>query len=125
MIVKNILKLFNKPDADKNKSSFPSLLEQIVTSMDLLNQKAGTMNDSWAEEKNQIKNLSELVAHMESSDDILATKFEQDILGKITALSSSCDSAIAGKKDCDVKKALASLSSSISQRQAVKDRQEA
>ncbi|MBO4386624.1 MAG: hypothetical protein J5817_06345, partial [Treponema sp.] len=105
--------------------SFPTLLEQIVTSMTLLVQKTGTLNDSWAGEKEQIAGLLAEVEQMEDSDDILAAKFEQDILGKITALSSACDCAIAGKKDADVEKALAALASSVNQRKAVKMRVDA
>ena len=127
MIVKKIISgLFGKADDDKSElPSFPTLLEQIVTSMTLLVQKAGTLNDSWAGEKEQIAGLLTEVEQMEDSDDILAAKFEQDILGKITALSSACDCAIAGKKDADVEKALAALASSVNQRKAVKMRVDA
>ena len=93
--------------------------------MRLLFEKSGTLNDSWKEEKEQIASLLEEVEHMEDAEGILAAKFEQDILGKITALSSACDSAIAGKPDADVKKALAALLSAVSQRKAVKDREDA
>ncbi len=127
MIVKKIISgLFGKADDDKSEfPSFPTLLEQIVTSMTLLVQKAGTLNDSWTGEKEQIAGLLAEVEQMEDSDDILAAKFEQDILGKITALSSACDCAIAGKKDADVEKALAALASSVNQRKAVKMRVDA
>ena len=124
MIVQKIISgLFGTTEDDKNElSAFPTLLEQIVSSMKLLFLKAGTLNDSWEEEKEQIAKLAKEVEHMEVSDDILAAKFEQDILGKITALSSACDSAIAGKKDADVKKALTALISAVNQREAVKNR---
>lgn len=127
MIVKKIISgLFGKPDGDKDDiPAFPTLLEQIVTSMRLLFEKSGTLNDSWKEEKEQIASLLEEVEHMEDAEGILAAKFEQDILGKITALSSACDSAIAGKPDADVKKALAALLSAVSQRKAVKNREDA
>ena len=91
-------------DAQKNQSTIPTLLEQIITSMDLLAQKASSLNDSWAEEKEKIIETSQEVRHLQKSDGITAAKFEQDILGKITALSSACDSAIAGNKDAEVKK---------------------
>lgn len=108
-------------DAEKNQSTIPTLLEQIITSMDLLAQKASSLNDSWAEEKEKIIETSQEVRHLQKSDGITAAKFEQDILGKITALSSACDSAIAGNKDAEVKKMLASLLLSIGQRKAVSD----
>ena len=107
--------------AEKNQSTIPTLLEQIITSMDLLAQKASSLNDSWAEEKEKIIETSQEVRHLQKSDGITAAKFEQDILGKITALSSACDSAIAGNKDAEVKKMLASLLLSIGQRKAVSD----
>jgi len=126
MIVKKIISgLFGKPEDDKDEfPAFPTLLEQIVTSMRLLFQKSGTLNDSWADEKEQISKLLDEVENMEVADGILAAKFEQDILGKITALSSACDSAIAGNKDAEVKKTLASLVSSVNQRSAVKNRED-
>ena len=127
MIVQKIISgLFGKSEEYKEAlPSFPTLLEQIVSSMKLLLAKSGTMNDSWAEEKEQIARLVDEVEHMEETDGILAAKFEQDILGKITALSSACDCAIAGKKNADVKKALAALLSSVNQRVAVKNREDA
>ena len=102
MIVQKIISgLFGKSEEDKEAlPSFPTLLEQIAR-------------------------LVDEVEHMEETDGILAAKFEQDILGKITALSSACDCAIAGKKDADVKKALAALLSSVNQRIAVKNREDA
>ena len=108
-------------DAEKNQSTIPTLLEQIITSMALLAQKASSLNDSWAEEKEKIIETSQEVRHLQKSDGITAAKFEQDILGKITALSSACDSAIAGNKDAEVKKMLASLLLSIGQIKAVSD----
>ena len=87
--------------------------------MDLLAQKSSSLNDSWSEEKGKIVSAAEEVRHLQRSDGITAAKFEQDILGKITALSSACDSAIAGNKDSEVKKQLTSLLLSLSQRKSV------
>lgn len=93
-----------------------SLVERINSSMDLLVMKSVNLNEQWNSERETILKLRDDAKKFVEVDEILAAKFEQDILGSITALSSSCDAALAGKSDADVKKSLAALSSVISQR---------
>ena len=88
----------------------------MVRTMDLFSQKAQTLNDSWTQEKETVDKLCNTVKTFTESQEIIAAKFEQDILGKITAASSACDAAIAGKPDNDFKAQLRSLETSINQR---------
>lgn len=84
--------------------------------MDLLVQKTEYLNDSYSKEIDCIKKISEEVKCLTPQDDIASAKFEQDILGKITAVSSACDAVIAGKKEGGIDKALSSLQTSVTSR---------
>lgn len=93
-----------------------SLCQQINSSMELLLQKSGNLNDSFEEEKAEIAKLKEEVEKLGPSKEILAAKLEQDILGRLTTVSFACDKALMGKDDGEVKKSLYHLKTGIQQR---------
>ncbi len=118
-ISKIISTLFNKKEDDEGQKQI-SLIEQIRLSMNNLVQKTDSLNDSWQEEKASIKAIYEATLTMKPCQEILGSKFEQDILGYITAVSSACDGVIAGKQDVDFKGKLHSLQTSVNQRLVMK-----
>ena len=114
--IKGIFKTEKKESA---KSTSPSLVDQIRTQMELLVEKSGNLNDLYSVEKRQIIQLSGEASLMEESNEILAAKLEQDILGRITAVSSACELAIAGKSRENVKKEISALKAKMGQRSAL------
>ena len=88
MLMEGIVNKFFKKD---EKSSGPSLVEQINSQMKLLVEKSGILNDQFESEKNEIASIALEAADLGESKEILAAKLEQDILGRITAVSSACE----------------------------------
>ena len=117
MLMEGIVNKFFKKD---EKSSGPSLVEQINSQMKLLVEKSGILNDQFESEKNEIASIALEAADLGESKEILAAKLEQDILGRITAVSSACDLALSGTRGDGVKKEIANLSAKISQRCALR-----
>ncbi|MBQ0040212.1 MAG: hypothetical protein KBS64_07295 [Treponema sp.] len=111
-----IKSIFGKEEA---KPSRPSLVDQINVHMNLLVQKSGILNDQFAKEKADIAAIAAEASALKESKEILAAKLEQDILGRITAVSSACELAIAGKQPENVKKEISSLKAKMSQRSAL------
>lgn len=104
------------------KSAFPKdgslapLTQQIASSMELLVQKTEYLGENFSSETESIKKISEQVKTLTPLDDIASAKYEQDILGKITAVSSACNSVIAGKHGANIAKALSSLQAAVTSR---------
>ena len=116
MLMEGIVNKFFKKD---EKSSGPSLVEQINSQMKLLVEKSGILNDQFESEKNEIASIALEAADLGESKEILAAKLEQDILGRITAVSSACELAIAGKSRENVKKEISVLKAKMGQRSAL------
>ena len=116
MLMEGIVNKFFKKD---EKSSGPSLVEQINSQMKLLVEKSGILNDQFESEKNEIVSIALEAADLGESKEILAAKLEQDILGRITAVSSACELAIAGKSRENVKKEISALKAKMGQRSAL------
>ena len=116
MLMEGIVNKFFKKD---EKSSGPSLVEQINSQMKLLVEKSGILNDQFESEKNEIASIALEAADLGESKEILAAKLEQDILGRITAVSSACELAIAGKSRENVKKEISALKGKMGQRSAL------
>lgn len=116
MLMEGIVNKFFKKD---EKSSGPSLVEQINSQMKLLVEKSGILNDQFESEKNEIASIALEAADLCESKEILAAKLEQDILGRITAVSSACELAIAGKSRENVKKEISALKAKMGQRSAL------
>lgn len=111
-------KLFGKNKSDKKKKSenMPSLIERIVSSMDLLVEKSGNLNSQFEDEKSEILKLSQNAKSLVLVDEILGAKLEQEILASITKVNFACDNALAGKNPEQVKANLLGLNSLMSQR---------
>ena len=88
-------------------------------SMARLVHKAQTLNSSWQKEKDTLQMLMQTISGFVLSDEIASAKMEQDILGKITAVSSACDRAIAGNSDVDLSAQVQSLVTAVNQRKAI------
>ena len=116
MLMEGIVNKFFKKD---EKSSGPSLVEQINSQMKLLVEKSGILNDQFESEKHEIASIALEAADLGESKEILAAKLEQDILGRITAVSSACELAIAGKSRENVKKEISALKAKMGQRSAL------
>lgn len=116
MLMEGIVNKFFKKD---EKSSGSSLVEQINSQMKLLVEKSGILNDQFESEKNEIASIALEAADLGESKEILAAKLEQDILGRITAVSSACELAIAGKSRENVKKEISALKAKMGQRSAL------
>lgn len=116
MLMEGIVNKFFKKD---EKSSGPSLVEQINSQMKLLVEKSGILNDQFESEKNEIASIALEAADLGESKEILAAKLEQDILGRITAVSSACELAIASKSRENVKKEISALKAKMGQRSAL------
>nr|WP_318710518.1 hypothetical protein [uncultured Treponema sp.] len=119
MALDNIIKsIFSKKE---EKPSGPSLVEEINRHMTLLVEKSGNLNETFETEKSEIGAIAREAALIKESKEILAAKLEQDILGRITAVSSACELAIAGKATSEtVKKEIVSLKAKMNQRSALK-----
>ncbi len=77
------------------------------------------MNEDSREQKDLISSMAEQLKKLRGLDNITAAKMEQDILGKITAVSSSCDTVLSGGDNKELKKQLSALMTVINQRQAL------
>lgn len=108
-------------NSDKNENKQPTLVEEISNSMQILVQKSDTLNDSWQTEKQILQELEEEVKSISTKNEILSAKFEQDILGQITAVSTSCDRALFDKENSDFSAQVKSLQTLIKQRKAMED----
>jgi len=121
MTLKNIFsKSFKQSEKSKKEDEANCvLLKQIASSMEELCSKAQMMNDSCKEQKDNIQSIKAELNELTGLSNITAAKMEQDILGKITAVSSSCDTVLSGGTNEDLKKQLSSLMSSVNQRKAL------
>ncbi len=108
-------------NSDKNENKQPTLVEGIYNAMQLLVQKCDTLNDSWHTEKQILQELEEEVKSISTKNEILSAKFEQDILGQITAVSASCDRALFDKENSDFSSQVKSLQTLVKQRKAMED----
>ena len=106
----------------KGKPSDPTLIDRINTSMQLLIEKSGNLNDSFSEEKQTIRDIAEEASKFVELKDIFSAKLEQDILGQITKASFACDAALSGADSGNVKKCIASLKAVVNQRTFVLER---
>ena len=95
------------------------LLERINFSMDLLVQKSRNLNSQYEDEKKQIAEIAQTARTIRESSVIFSAKLEQDILGKITAVSSVCDAVLAGRQGKSMKQSVEALKTAISQRLAL------
>ena len=95
------------------------LLERINFSMDLLVQKSRNLNSQFEDEKQQIADIANTARTIRESSVIFSAKLEQDILGKITAVSSVCDAVLAGRPNKTMKQSIESLKAAVSQRLAL------
>lgn len=108
-----------KTSKKAKSASKSTLVFQINKSVDQLLQKADSLNESWENERIILREIAEEVKKFVPEDDILSAKFEQDILGKITACSSACDGVIAGRQGTDFIPLLQSLQACVKQRAAM------
>ena len=74
MLMEGIVNKFFKKD---EKSSGPSLVEQINSQMKLLVEKSGILNDQFESEKNEIASIALEAADLGESKEILAAKLSK------------------------------------------------
>ena len=113
-------RLFSASDEEKNNQLAKEAVDRIVRSLETLSQKAGTLNDSFAEQKSLIASMINDASSFIPQNQIAAAKCEQSILSAITATSSACDSVLSGSEGgtdgAEFKKQVAALSVLVTQR---------
>lgn len=122
MSLKDFMKNIFSGRTEEKKSDRPTLIDQIIQSMDLLLQKTDSLNDTYAEEKSALNKIFGEVKSFSPVQDIASAKYEQDILGKITATSTECDAVISGKQGANLKKPIAALQISVTSRLSIQER---
>lgn len=109
------------PFFKKNKITDWGLVGNMKSSIGNFALKTTSLNNSYEAEKALVSNLVEQVNQLLPLENINAVKFEQDILIKLTEVSSACDTLLSTGRDDDFKKHLSSLEMLIKQRMAMKD----
>ena len=121
MAIKQIFEsLFGKSKRQKqNMEQAAVLLQKICSSMGELKNKAAALNDESKKERETIAELNSTVKTIKPSTEITAAKFETDILGKITEVSSAWDTVLSGGNSEGLKKTLSSLEFQVKQRMSL------
>ena len=84
--------------------------------MGILVQKTDSLNDSYEVAKTALKRIYASVQTFVTVDDIASAKYEQEILGRITKVSTACDAAIVGKTDSNIENAIGDLQAAVTSR---------
>ncbi len=116
-LFKKILSPFFK----RNKIKDLGLVGDIQSSIGNFALKATSLNNSYEAEKAVVSNLVNEVNGLFPLENINAVKFEQDILIKLTEVSSACDVLLSTGRADEFKKHLTSLETLIRQRKAMTD----
>ena len=106
-------------NSSEEKNNLPSLLSQIQATVGILEQKTSFLKEDHAEEKEALLSVIAECKSFKESEEISAAKFEQDILGKITAVSSSLDAVLAGNENSSLMSNIKLLSHMSGQRKAL------
>lgn len=116
-LFKKILSPFFK----RNKIKDLGLVGDIQSSIGNFALKATSLNNSYEAEKAVVSNLVNEANDLFPLENINAVKFEQDILIKLTEVSSACDVLLSTGRADEFKKHLTSLETLIRQRKAMTD----
>ncbi len=114
-------RLFSSSDDEKNNQLAREAVQNITSALETLSQKAGTLNDSFTEQKNLIASMITDAKAFIPQNEIAAAKCEQSILGAITAASSACDAALSGGDGSEFVKQVAAVSVLVTQRSHFKN----
>ncbi|MFA6938315.1 MAG: hypothetical protein WCQ67_08800 [Treponema sp.] len=98
-----------------------SAIKDIRSSMELLILKSSSLSSAYDDEKKKIASISEDARYLSPVENTNAVSLEQNMLGKITALSSACDSIASGSDGSDFKTQLSSLDMLMKQRKLLKN----
>lgn len=112
----NAVKKFRKENQKQSEKAVVQMCNQFET----LAFKATSLNESYIEQKNLIESLRDQVKNIVPLTDIGAAKIEQDIICKITMVSSLCDSVIAGNDGTEFVKQVQALEVLVKQRSVLK-----
>ncbi len=110
-----------RPFLRKKKPLNLGLVGDIQSSIGNFALKTTSLNNSYEAEKAVVSNLVEEANALCPLDNINAVKFEQDILIKLTEVSSACDVLLSTGRADEFKKQLASLESLMRQRKSMSD----
>ena len=116
-----LLKKILSPFFKKNKVTDLGLVGDIRSSIGNFALKTTSLNNSYEAEKAVVSNLVNEANCLFPLDNINAVKFEQDILIKLTEVSSACDVLLSTGRADEFKKQLTSLETLIRQRKAMAD----
>ena len=93
------------------------LLEQIKSQMDLMVQRSVALPEAYADQKAKIQKIFDTVKVWKLQQEIASAKYEQDILGRLTAASRAMDTVLAGKENPEFITALDALEHQVGQRE--------
>ena len=116
-----LLKKILSPFFKKNKVTDLGLVCDIRSSIGNFSLKTTSLNNSYEAEKAVVSNLVNEANGLFPLDNINAVKLEQDILIKLTEVSSACDVLLSTGRADEFKKQLTSLETLIRQRKAMAD----
>lgn len=105
---------------NQDESTVLTSAQEMERSVNNLVNKAASLNETYSAEKEKITNLTENIKKFTPVKDIAAIKLEQNIIWKMTEVSSACGSALAGKQMAasELKTKLKELEKLIDQRKA-------
>ncbi|MCR5762879.1 MAG: hypothetical protein K6G00_05790 [Treponema sp.] len=115
------LKRMFSPFFKRNKIKDLGLIGDIQSSIGNFALKTTSLNNSYEAEKAIVSNLVTEANALFPLKNINAVKFEQDILIKLTEVSSACDALLSTGRADEFKKHLTSLETLIRQRKAMTD----
>ena len=116
-----LLKKILSPFFKKNKVTDLGLVGDIRSSIGNFALKTTSLNNSYEAEKAVVSNLVNEANGLFPLDNIIAVKFDQYILIKLTEVSSACDVLLSTGRADEFKKQLTSLETLIRQRKAMAD----
>ena len=117
-------RLFKKilsPFFKKEKVTDLGLVGDIQSSIGNFALKTTSLNNSYEAEKALVSSLVVEAKALVPLENINAVKFEQDILIKLTEVSSACDTLLSTGRADDFKRHLSSLETLLKQRKAMRD----
>lgn len=101
----------------ENQLAAENSIKTLKSQMDLLNQKAFNLSESYPDLKNQITDCFNQVNSIEPSASVRAGKFEQAISVAITKVSTECDKIFTSKNPKPLNDEIKALSKAIRERQ--------
>lgn len=95
-LIEKINSLFSKKTKENQKAA-EEAIATLRTRIDILNQKAQNLSESYPAERAKIQECFTQLNQIEPSASVRAGKFEQQIATSITKVSTACDKIFTNK----------------------------